>query len=807
MITRSQYEELIKNNLKGVTWSRLKNALLGKELISFGGVVNELISSQYDTFLRDLAPDMASYTGLSVIGYNQQVCYDIVRPTKAVVPVTIPEGIAPFQAILTVGNNKYYNTSYIGAGQEQVTLSQGNLGCTAFNDEITGFGTYYQSGIYWANGKKYVKLPKNLVYESLNVYITQDGVRRPVRISDSKDIRVFRQVDNTVAVMLLDTESYDSISQVECYYLVATTEVSSTEDSSISGELQLSGTTLQVQAYEEEGSSDIAVARDSLVSQLSLRSSISTKEQIKQFVNSFPQVKDSNPELTDANTITVWVSPTFESAIYDDIQANLTLYGEMAIYWMVKSGVPVPVSIRLTAIGDLTGDERAEILTEVTNWIDENIKFDTVLTPAWVLQSVLDYANKVITSLVLDEQVTTRQLKLAAIPVSGTISFVKDGKEIAWDSRGYIRGYLAQSKVDTLTNIVRADKVFVVPSSYGAKIISDEFTMSEVSKVMWDISNVRKLIANTDYILAYWLTSNSRMYKLYQVDTRFGDTKSSLIKDPEQFVSSIYPPIEGYLTSDEAILDEGQSVLIGTALFNVRQVNSSLILRKFNISADGSKYVNNSGTGTTTIENVDGESVVLTSLGTTPLVILSRKEDVNYVNRVFAFVKSDIDSTENLVQVEIDDQESIGLFSGLVEAKNTADKLTLVTNANGVYKVKTVSLTLNKISEGSFFLRTESSVSEASFNRSVKLINTEYFIDSQDNQVKKVITNTLLFKVGDTIPALTNVGLIDYNNGQISLNTDDFDGSEVSYQTPELTLTKKSMYPKIKSITWYETNK
>lgn len=806
MITRSQYEELIRDNLKGITWSRLKNALLGKELISFGGVVNELISGQYDLFLRDLAPELASYTGLAVIGYNQQVGYNTIKPTKAIVDNQVSEGVPPFKAILSIGNNRYYNTSFIGAGQSQLILSQGSLGCASFGDEIPDFGTYYQSGIYWQNRKKYIKLPEATDVESLYVYITKDGVRTPAKIWDSEDVRVFRQADNALAVMLLNTSEYDQISQVECYFLVGTTEVSSS-GTTIKGELQLPGRKVQVTVTEIEGDSSIAAARESLVHNLSLRSSVSTKAQIKEFVNSYPQVRDCNPELTAANTITVWVDPTVDNPSFDDIQAGLTLYGEMAIYWQVKKGTAIPVTIRLTPIGQITGDERAEVLTEVTTWVEENIKFDTVLTPAWVLQSVLAYANRIITSLVLDEQVNSRLIKLVAVPVAGTISFIKDGTEVGWDSRGYIRGYLSQGRIDTLANLVRAGSVFLIPGSTSVKVISEQNSMSEVSSALWDLTGVTLLMVGDGYVLAYWNRIGLKQYKLYQIDTRFALEKNSLIKDSEQFVSSTYPPVDGFLTSDESILDEGQSLLIGTTLYNLRQSGTSLYLRKFGLSADGSKFVLNYNLGTAVIENVRTSDFALFTIGGVPVIAISTLQGSTYTDQVYVLDRTDESTEESLVQVEIDEQQESGLFNGIKQAKSEGSKVTLVTDARGGIKIKTTTLSINKVAEGAFFLRNESAVVESSFDRQVTLVTSEFYIDSRGEQLRKVSDGATVFKVGDTIPALINVGLVDYNNGQISLSSDGFDNTTVQYQTSELSLTDKSMYPKIKEITWYETDK
>lgn len=554
MKNKEEYKQLIVDALRGVVWERLQNALLGRELIYFGATVNEMISGQYDTLLKGLAPEYADYDGLAVLGYHQGVAYDLIRPTKAQLNISLVRGAKPFQLELQIGAAHFYNIAYEEIGEKLCTLYKGTVCYTTFTGPVEDAvyqGKYNPSGRYRENGRLYIKLPQNTLVNSLRIYLRQEKGPIPQQFKfvpgQSENVRVWRALDKTLCVGVKDMEGAKDL---ECYYLVGeydTPDFNEGSLSSPSGEVS-------VKVELSQGANSVEAARESLILESGKVSALATREQVVEYANSFPQVKDSNPEVTENNKVTVWVKPEYKAS-YDAIEEGLRLYGELVMDWRVEEGAPIKFQISLAATGAvLAFEQRALIENRIYEWIAENLRYTTEVSTAWLMQAIPEYISQVSLVMRVAQVVTGTQISLVATPTEGSIEIEKDDKVVAWDGRGYLKGYLTSATIAT-----RVGK-----SWYAFSHIENDILFTDGAQVF--IANGNDAVAcNEELFSIKYLTgeifslvdlseimlTDGKRARIYSADYKFGNGKLSLMRDPDQNVSWVVPTGTGSLQLPE----------------------------------------------------------------------------------------------------------------------------------------------------------------------------------------------------------------------------------------------------------------
>lgn len=802
MNTRYEYEELIKQRLKGATWNRLKNSLLGKELISYAGVFAEIVGSQYTTFLNNLAPEIADYRGLSVIGYNQGVAYDILNPSTAQVTLDVERDIKPYGASLVIGSLAYYNLSYLRAKKNsQLTLHQGVKKWSSFSQVGTnnGFGNYHLSGVYWMNNRKYIKLPEDTLYSSVRVYIEDlNGKVTPQLLKKTpgyqSKVSLFRDTDNTLCVLLTTPEEYDSYKDVKCYFLVgATSTPKADENGQVEGEFSDGVSVKKVKAYVNQGSESLEEARLSLLNSLAINSSISTKDQIKTCVNTFPQVDDCEPELLAIGQINVWVKPKYTSSL-EDVEDYLRLYGEMAVLWRVREGTPVQVSVQLISMdSSLTLEEKSTLQVEVQDFIATNLKYNTVLSAAWLMQAVPDYISRVSVNLLVNQAIEdTTYLELPSIPVAGTIEIYKEDELVGWDLRGYIRGFVDSIKVTTLQGATLIGDV-VVCNTTSKRLIFYEGTVTAVESGMWPLVRGSFFLVGEGFFYEISPSEGKDLIRRYNIDVRFSTQSNSLYKDPEQYVSYQLPSGDSsYIenTTSRLISDKSKVVVYDSYILQVidSQTEESKLELKV-ISADG-----------LSLSDVSTDGAFLRGAGRKSLLFFVGEEvlwlsSLNGKLEAYQFNKE----TKGLSSVSLSEVENlfVGALQVTYKKQGTSSILTILSKDGAKYKTRTAYFSVVGVS--SLYLRVSSSVTEHEYEVSSAELLSESLIRVGDKILN--LNGQEVISIGSN-PLLGKAGLVDYSNRVVNLYTTVYDSSDIKYQTVDLDIKEKSKYPVVEEVLW-----
>lgn len=764
MKSKEEYKQLILGALRGVVWERLQNALLGRELIHFGATVNELISGQYDTLLKGLAPEYADYDGLAVLGYHQGIAYDLIRPTKAQFNVTLAQGVKPFQLELQIGASHFYNISYEETGEKLVTLYKGTVCYTTFAgpvDDPVYPGKYNPSGRYRENGRLYVKLPQNTLVGSLRVYLRQEKGPIPQQFKfvpgQAENVRVWRALDKTLCVGVTNMEGATNL---ECYYLVGEVDTPDLNEGNLSypdGEVSIS-------AEVSQGSDSVEAARESLILESGKVSALATREQVVAYVNSFPQVKDSNPEVTDNNKVTVWVKPEYQAS-YDAIEEGLRLYGELVMDWRVEEGIPITFQIGLAATGDaLAFEQRAIVENKVYEWVEQNLRYTTEVSTAWLMQAIPEYISQVSLVMRVAQLVTGTQIGLVATPTEGSIEIEKGGKVVAWDGRGYLKGYLTQETIESRVggswyafahiedDILFTDgsQVFIVNGDDAVVCNEELFSIKYLTDEIYSLADMSEVML-TDGIRA----------RIYSADYKFGTGKLSLMRDPDQNVSWLVPSGMGSLLLPEldAVVNYNGACLRDREVFVVGYGNAVQLLQ-LTITADRSgfylqKRANLSVDRSTEVGAVTtfGEELLVLSMSSSWKVVAAwlMGKDITDSNLQSAV---DVTALKDWIKAHSSDLEGTQITSIALRGSS----LVILTDS------KTIKVRYEITSDLSM--------------RSLKVVDTVIV----EEVFTKVLSETKLGKRnkvydfsgeelngGSKLNWITNVGMVDYTNAVISI--------------------------------------
>lgn len=777
MRTRDEIRNEILNNLTGIAWQKLRNSLLGNELISFGATVTEVNDAAYYTLLSNLAPDTADYIGLAVLAASVNECFDVVRPAQVILEA--PANCKPFDLCLTIAGVTFYNTQYV-VEHEQCTLYAGSI------QEQSIFLRKSEPNVYQLNGYKYIKLPSETIIDSIEVKAGEFNVPLSDKEGRISSIKLWRDEETNLNASILGWIS----DEFKFKYLLGYSELPSID----AGTLTWPTGSQSWKGKVYEGSKEIEVARNSLIEKISQGSAISTKEQIIQAVNQFPQVKDCNPELLQVGEIKVWIKPSQENLKYDAISKYLSIYGEMAVKWSAEEGYPTLITARLSELSSLTAEQKAEVKDKLLERA-EDIKFTTVVTPAWLLAATPDYNTSVSVELITDTQLSVRTgQKLPAIPVEGSIRIILEGSEVGWDNRGYIRGYVGvykPTKADL--NVAKIGELFVVPhlSDRSTLLIKQGRDCAKILSSMWNAYEAQVITTNDSYALLQYPEG----FQIFGIDTKFtAEGQNSLIRDPDQAVLQETPQTGFIDQGSETISFE--RILVGKDIFTIEEdALSEVVLSRYRLAPDNTEYYLYGSKQSTkkqgkirSILNLDGR--VLVFVGDS---CFSYQEAQN---PELLFVDTDL-LDQALKHEPSDNKEYVA-----VAAKGKSIEILvreLVDVEKKVYKYNLYTCDAGVQGTARLVFRPLTSVKQQEFPEAVDCLGFGIYRGESAVYNSKAEP---LWTLDGHLNMLEVAGVVDYQRATVSISVPQFDDAIIRCSSTELKQVEASNYPVIESVIW-----
>ena len=327
--------------VNGSTWMKVKNSLVGKELISLA-VEGVRFAEETDYMLFDAFDyRTASKDQLISMSHTYDIPVTFYKPSTVVVR-TSDTGrlIRAFDLCLKIGSVTYYNIAPAVSGSE-ITLYQG----TVFKKyPVPAIDTIYTKTSDTINGYTI----GNVVPESIYVYDTNNGVVSRYNHLIASSLRAMFKIytkENGDQMILIGNGVW---AQAAVFGSVDYLQPSCTQVSFENASLALGGvdeTDWKILSSTEGKAEDIDYARLQFEKYYLNRNAVVSKDQIHNYVNSFPEVQDCNVARV-SNVTHVYVKPADQTSTemtFDRVKAELLLHSELSANYAVDYGKRVDI--------------------------------------------------------------------------------------------------------------------------------------------------------------------------------------------------------------------------------------------------------------------------------------------------------------------------------------------------------------------------------------------------------------------------------------------------------------------------------
>lgn len=469
MRTRSEIKKLLKNSLTSSSWKKLLNAVIGKELLSWGTEViytNELIA---EDLAKSNNPDICTFPDL--IRLSNQYDIPVTKTKPSWIRVQLAEGnnvYKPFELRYVSGTSTFTNINYCGDG-DVVTLYQGNVVSLIddstlttkdfMNFRVDSSKDLIMSTISTVDNDSFLiynlenAFPKSVYYlkretQGTGYVVTALTKLTPELYSPSVEgYRLYTLPDGNIALRLGDGvwAKEPNSTGYQVVYLTP-----STSEFSLDGRLE-SSTNSNMEftiLASENGSETIQYAREQFSSAIIGNKVLSTIQEIKSFVKSFESVLDCKVKYSFINndpTIQVFIKPTDiteEGPSYNKYPGEIYLALESRMLNGISLFMNIGNSIQVQF--QVKGVNSKELQLQIKDRIQAKFAYEKVSYEQII--SVLDVSSLIQSEYGLNTEVkyvvnTTLNAKQPFKINKGTVQVTdSSGVVVAWDSNGYLIG-------------------------------------------------------------------------------------------------------------------------------------------------------------------------------------------------------------------------------------------------------------------------------------------------------------------------------------------------------------------------------
>lgn len=432
-------QELYDKLAKG-TWGTVRNSLVGKELISWGGAVVDQATEDIEKIRNSFDYRTASKRELVICANFWGIPISFIRPSILKVPGTS-------DAEISVDGSKIQKDGY----------AYGYI-CPQFVSKFDN--EYYQGSLADSETNTTISVGE---HESKTGAIVSgsfpEGIIRVFRKKPKTETEPNTDIDYNEELVYHILNMYDGSmfiytddnSQLSVHYIKATTN---SEDIPLA-DVNKGYTFVQGEEGEE-------VARDYLMRGIKRLCAISTVSDIREYVNSFKYIIDSAVEVTDS--VMVYTKSSNKNNVSNEvIRSQLETYGVQGVSYKIEEGTEYKFSIRLSGTYAnmptikewLTEELQSERLPY--NWTPDLYVIEGMIREHFGNTEGLEVAVEVESNAGLD-----------VIPVEGSIKVVKNNKVVGYESNGALYGYTERSLEPAESTALTRTKIgeWVVVSNY-----------------------------------------------------------------------------------------------------------------------------------------------------------------------------------------------------------------------------------------------------------------------------------------------------------------------------------------------------
>ena len=436
-------------------WAQISQSLVGKELIAFGAEVIAASDNVVDTLVQSFDYNTADERALISLSHVHNIPLSFNSPAYIRVRLNNKVGLSfkPFDLVYTVGNVKFTNVSYFN-GNDDIVLYQGQVKSMRTGTDITDFS--YDKLESWNNISIPVDSEKIMKCHNIgkafpdSVYVfyidetSQGNMSMYTPLRSGPSIACYKQyclMNKDLVIVEGDGVWGKSDFRTPSYQIIwlELTEgnfaLNGTLTSKVHGKLGF-----RVMGSGNAMFDSMEFARSYFRKFYLEMNSIVSKEQITQFVNSFPYVNDCSV-VANNGVIYVYVKPTdpVDKGEYGGIQAELDLKGGILTSHEVAKGTSLKFQFQLDSI------IKTSMRSQIESFLKErygylNIGFSEVLNCTEV--STLLYSRFGVSTRVVfavEGASVTSGGKFQFLPINNSIKILNaDNKVVGYDLNGQL---------------------------------------------------------------------------------------------------------------------------------------------------------------------------------------------------------------------------------------------------------------------------------------------------------------------------------------------------------------------------------
>ena len=528
MRAKSDIIEELSRNLTSDIWKKLKNSLLGRELIALGGEIISENENVKDTLLLQLNPDTADMSGLFMLAQMNEVPITSRKPASIVVITEqSSKTYAPFELHHNIGNQAFYNIEYTlpnktvslwhgtfkyylkgNAPADSVDLENGTQVTNVSNPSIYDGGELYE---YINIGNAYPDsiIVKNIDGTEIQRYSSDNA------LSDNVGLvyKVFTQQDGTQCIRFMngDTPADFKIEWLD--------HSAGTVDYDDNVEVKINNVHVATIQYASEGAEDdLDFMRRQLKKEMVKYDGLNTPKSVESYANSMPYIIDSKCAFDEKGRICVYVKPA------EDVDLGVYLdYSELAAHISLNSllfpSIKVMTGKRLLFGMTISGIAEQAIREYTRNVIQQKYAYDkmgfssAVNTSEIVADVYGKYGIAPSITMTIRENFTIDE-QLSYVPEKNSIKgFDVDGTTTLTEINGVLYSTLKTYDIMNLFDVVccvgnmvllkkyrdykkstgysvETNYKYLIESEYSASNVDANYTLSPTSSNSYDYTRL-----------------------------------------------------------------------------------------------------------------------------------------------------------------------------------------------------------------------------------------------------------------------------------------------------------------------------
>lgn len=449
MRAKSEIMDTLSAQLNDDIWKKLRNSLLGRELLAFGAEVISENENVKDTMIMQMNPETADKNGLYMLSQMNEIPITNIKPSCVVVEMKQDaRTFAPYELQYHVGNVHFTNIEYTMAGKT-VSLINGTYKCYAKNMPSSSEAVTYGEETYFYDGiNSYYGIRLGNAYPDSVVAYNENGLEIPRYSSDialANDIdvmyKVVTGVDGCVYVRFICKDEFSALSTFKIDWLDHDMMEFDIDDTTVKIN---NATVAEVKYYSVGSKDDLDFMRLQLKKEMAKYNGFNTPVSVERYVRGLPYVLDAKCEKSESG-INVYIKPSSYLDMqtyldFSEIAAHISLNSILFPKIKVKTGNQIKFGIEISGVDDVKLQNGIKGLIQ-DKFSYNNMTFNSVINTGNILSEIYNKYGVVPTINMTIQEPFVQDKPLSFKPIKNTLKLygVNDAV-VAWEENNLLYG-------------------------------------------------------------------------------------------------------------------------------------------------------------------------------------------------------------------------------------------------------------------------------------------------------------------------------------------------------------------------------